>query len=627
MKEPDLLNVLSLEDSLLDFEIMNQQLSAAGYHLNISRVETESDFLERICNHTYDIILADYNLPQFDGFEALKLCRIHCPDTPFICISGSIGEIMAIELLKTGAVDYVLKDRMERLPFALQRALDEAKEKRERKQVELSLFKSEEKYRTIFENVQDVFYQTDLNGIILEISPSINYFSEFHRDELLGHSIYEFYSDASERAALLREIYKKGEIRDYEIRLKTKNGEIKYTSVNARLITNSDGQPDHIDGSIRDITERKRSEEIIRKNAEDLNYAQELAKMGSWEFNAETNTYKWSKNMYKMLGFEPFEKEPTYNDFINLVHPEDKHVIDDYNRKLIREKIPVSYDFRYLMPDREVIWIQNSITPVFKNNKLTHLHGVNLDITDKKKAEQELIRAKEKAEASDKLKTAFLNNVSHEIRTPLNGILGFGQIITDPEIPAEEKQVYFKMLNNSSERLLHTVNNFMDISLIVSGNQQAKRKEIRIEDHINQVFNKFRSLCEEKHLVLSLQKPTSASGYILNTDGELFEKIWYQLINNAIKFTSYGQISIGFKKKKNEFHFFVKDSGIGISEEYKNQIFDNFRQEEITDTRKYEGSGIGLSIAKGLVDLLGGKMWLESEKGKGSTFYFSLPID
>ena len=153
--------------------------------------------------------MADYNLPQFDAFEALKLCQEYCPDTPFICVSGTIGETKAIELLKNGATDYVLKDRMERLPFAINRALNEAKEQKEKKQVEQSLLISEEKYRTIFENVQDVFYQTDMKGIIPEISPSIKNISTFTRNDLIGKSVYEFYFDPKKEKYCCKKLKKR----------------------------------------------------------------------------------------------------------------------------------------------------------------------------------------------------------------------------------------------------------------------------------------------------------------------------------------------------------------------------------------------------------------------------------
>ena len=620
-----LFRVLSLEDSDLDFEIISEQLIHAGYNLNISRAETEEDFTSLIQNNTYDIILADYSLPQFNALEALKLCQKYCPDIPFICVSGAIGETIAIELYKQGATDYVLKDRLERLPFAVERALKEAKEQKEKKQVEQSLLISEEKYRTIFENVQDVFYQTDLEGTILEISPSIKNIFNLTRDDLIGKSVYEFYADPDERELLVQRIKEKGEIRNYEIRFKSRGGGIKQTSVNAQLVYNAEGRPDHIDGILCDITERKLAEEAIRHSEEELNYAQRIAKMGSWVLKIQTNEDIWSQNMFEMFGFKSFEKGITYADFLKDVHPDDQYLVEFYFQKIMNSKTGVNYDFRYILPDGEIMWVQSIIIPVFADEEIVELHGVKIDITEKKIAEQELIKAKENAEASDRLKTAFMNNVSHEIRTPLNGILGFSQILADPEFPVEEKETYYRMLNDSTDRLLNTLTNFMDIALLTSGNQKIYKKEIVLADLMEDVIGKFRDACQAKQLTLILKKSKLSDDYKITTDGEILGKIIYQLIDNAVKFTSHGHITVGFEKKDNEYLFFVKDSGIGISEENTKQIFDNFQQEDNADTRQYQGTGIGLSIAKGLTELLGGKLWLDSKKGKGSTFYFSIP--
>ena len=620
-----LFRVLSLEDSDLDFEIISEQLIHAGYNLNISRAETEKEFTSLIQNNTYDIILADYSLPQFNALEALKLCQKYCPDIPFICVSGAIGETIAIELYKQGATDYVLKDRLERLPFAVERALKEAKEQKEKKQVEQSLLISEEKYRTIFENVQDVFYQTDLEGTILEISPSIKNISNLTRDDLIGKSVYEFYADPDERELLVQRIKEKGEIRNYEIRFKSRGGGIKQTSVNAQLVYNAEGRPDHIDGILCDITERKLAEEAIRHSEEELNYAQRIAKMGSWVLKIQTNEDIGSQNMFEMFGFKSFEKGITYADFLKDVHPDDQYLVEFYFQKIMNSKTGVNYDFRYILPDGEIMWVQSIIIPVFADEEIVELHGVKIDITEKKIAEQELIKAKENAEASDRLKTAFMNNVSHEIRTPLNGILGFSQILADPEFPVEEKETYYRMLNDSTDRLLNTLTNFMDIALLTSGNQKIYKKEIVLADLMEDVIGKFRDACQAKQLTLILKKSKLSDDYKITTDGEILGKIIYQLIDNAVKFTSHGHITVGFEKKDNEYLFFVKDSGIGISEENTKQIFDNFQQEDNADTRQYQGTGIGLSIAKGLTELLGGKLWLDSKKGKGSTFYFSIP--
>jgi PAS domain S-box-containing protein len=542
-------------------------------------------------------------------------------------VSGSIGEIMAIELLKKGAVDYVLKDRLERLPFAVKRALEEAKERREKKAVELSLQKSEEKYRNIFENVQDVFFQTDLNGKILEVSPSIKYYTSFSRKELIGASVIDLYYDISEREKLLGKILKKGEVTDFELRLRNVDNGVVYTSVNARLIFNEDGLPDHIDGSIRDITERKKSEERIRKSETDLNYAQQIARMGSWTYNVVTNSYKWSKNMYKLLGLDLSKVNPSFELFNSLVHPDDRKMIDEFHQKIIDTRGPVSFDFRYLLNDGSTLWVQNNISPVFHKGKLIEMNGVNIDITEKKYSEQELIKEKEKAEASDRLKTAFLNNISHEIRTPLNSILGFSQIITDPGLTDADREKYYVRLTESSDRLLNTMTNIMDMSILTSGNQRVLMKDVRLKELLETSIYRFADACWTKNIRLTLENTFPPAEFILKGDEELLGKVLHQLLDNAVKFTEHGYIKVMCLKIDDEIQFAVEDTGIGISDVNTKRIMANFMQEDTENTRrKYDGTGVGLSIAKHLVELMGGRLWLESEKGAGSTFYFTHPI-
>jgi CheY-like chemotaxis protein/two-component sensor histidine kinase len=166
----------------------------------------------------------------------------------------------------------------------------------------------------------------------------------------------------------------------------------------------------------------------------------------------------------------------------------------------------------------------------------------------------------------------------------------------------------------------------MDLSLINSGNQDVYKKETDISDLINTVILKFVEACQEKHLHISLQSSSDLNEIKIITDSELLSKILCQLVDNAIKFTTQGAITIGCKKVKNNLILFVKDTGVGISEEIKNHIFEIFNQESISSSRGYEGSGIGLSIAKGFMNLLGGTITLESEKGKGSTFYLTVPF-
>jgi len=237
----------------------------------------------------------------------------------------------------------------------------------------------------------------------------------------------------------------------------------------------------------------------------------------------------------------------------------------------------------------------------------------------------ELINAKEKAEASDRLKTSFINNISHEIRTPLNGILGFGQILADAKLSDEEKDLYLQMLNESSLRIINTVTSIMDISLLSSGNQEVFVKEILLKPGILDVIEKYADTVKKKQLSLAFHEPEINEDFKIYTDVELLKKVIHQLIDNALKFTPQGSVDVGYEINGKFLHFFVKDNGIGISSENQQRIFDDFIQEDNANTRRYEGSGLGLSIAKRIVELLNGKIWLDSEKGKGSTFHFALP--
>jgi two-component system, sensor histidine kinase and response regulator len=237
----------------------------------------------------------------------------------------------------------------------------------------------------------------------------------------------------------------------------------------------------------------------------------------------------------------------------------------------------------------------------------------------------ELMAAKEKAETSDKLKTSFINNISHEIRTPLNGILGFGQILTDPDLEPQEKELFVGMLNESSDRLINTVTNFLDVSLLSSGNQEVSKKEFDIDSVINEVVDRFNKPIYSKKLALIIDRCLIEKKFYVKTDKELISKALFQLVDNAIKFTMQGSITLGYKIEDTQFEFYINDTGIGISEENQKHIFENFRQGETSITRQYEGSGLGLTIAKGIVELLDGTINLTSEKEKGTNVRFTIP--
>ena len=237
----------------------------------------------------------------------------------------------------------------------------------------------------------------------------------------------------------------------------------------------------------------------------------------------------------------------------------------------------------------------------------------------------EYLLAKEKAESSDRLKTAFMHSISHEIRTPLNGILGFGQMMLDYEMTPEEKKMYFDILQRSSDRLLNTITDYMDISLIVTGNLDVNRKWFNPVSLLDGLFANYEHVARVKKLDFSLiLPPDNGQGHFF-TDQELLSKILGHLLDNAIKFTDQGSVEFGYNTRDEELQFFVRDTGCGIAEDDYDLIFDHFAQAGIEGSIFHEGSGLGLSIAKGLVQMLGGRIWLRSSAAEGSTFFITIP--
>jgi len=247
-------------------------------------------------------------------------------------------------------------------------------------------------------------------------------------------------------------------------------------------------------------------------------------------------------------------------------------------------------------------------------------------IKEKRKGAIELTKAKEKAEESDRLKTAFLANMSHEIRTPMNGILGFANLLKEPGLTGATQQEYIRIIEKSGARMLNIINNIVDISKIESGLMEINLKESNINKQLEFIYNFFKLEVERKGIQFISKNPASPKEVIIHTDREKIYAILTNLVKNAIKYTCHGYIEIGFEIKEKYLEFFVKDTGIGIPVARQEAIFERFIQADISDKSAFQGAGLGLSIAKAYVELLGGKIWLESDETTGTTFYFTIPF-
>ena len=325
-------------------------------------------------------------------------------------------------------------------------------------------------------------------------------------------------------------------------------------------------------------------------------------------------------NEHEILGKTDFDIFPTElaKDILNS------------DLKAYTTKTPV-IDERWITPaNGEKLLLSTHRTPFFdEKGQLIGLVGAGRNITAQHKAEEELRVAKERAEQSDKLKSAFLANMSHEIRTPMNAIIGFSNLLLNPDLSHDQKREYVKFINSSGNTLLNLINDIIDIAKIEAGEITILEKEFNLIDLLREQHSLFTNMAvsqDKAHLNINLIVPEGISELRVILDQLRLKQVLSNLLSNAVKFTDKGTISLGLKIGETHFEFWVADTGIGIPQSHRKQIFEQFRQVDETLSRKYGGTGLGLTISQRLIELMNGNIWLESEEGAGSTFFFRVPI-
>ncbi|MGV8134689.1 MAG: PAS domain S-box protein [Mangrovibacterium sp.] len=272
----------------------------------------------------------------------------------------------------------------------------------------------------------------------------------------------------------------------------------------------------------------------------------------------------------------------------------------------------------------ELYWEWVTVTSIKDEaGQITNFIAIKEDISARKQMETDLIKAKEKAEESDRLKSAFLANMSHEILTPLNSIIGFSELLQDDDFNDQQKKEFLSHVIDNGNSLLSIVSDIMDISKIESGQIELRKTPVPVKEFLSKLIERSKILLGEKKLEFWID--TNSEDCTITTDQERLNQVFNNLISNAVKFTDQGYIQVGYRNEGDRVTFYVKDTGIGIPEEFHEIIFERFRQIETEKNRKYGGNGLGLAIAGSLVEMMGGKIWLDSSPGKGSVFYFSIP--
>ena len=414
----------------------------------------------------------------------------------------------------------------------------------------------------------------------------------------------------------------------------------KWLKISADPILDTNRNLKNIIIVVSDITERinnLRELEVRENKYKDL---VELANVAIASDNKDGKLIYFNKQFADLFGYSIDEIYTlSHND---LVHPDDLEMVSKiHNSRFKGEKILSRYEFRGIKKDGSIVYIDISVNEKIEaNGEIVGTRSYLRDITEKKKFIEELERALEKARESDRLKTAFLSNISHEIRTPLNGIMGFSKLILKKDITNKDKKTFAEIIDESSNQLLYIIKDILDISNIEIGSVKIYNIKFNLNDLLSDVYEHYKMIFKNKKIDFSLKYDKYDEPVEMNSDKGKLKQIISNLLNNALKFTEKGHVDFGYKIIKNFVEFYVTDTGIGIEKELHEKIFDCFRQAEIDYTRRYGGNGLGLSISKGFIEVLGGKIWLKStvnnlpdlpvrqagDKTGGTTFYFTIPF-
>ena len=634
--------LLLLEDAPDDVELLRRHLSAEWPECEIVSVRHRADFERALNEPGFDLILSDYVLPGFGGLAALNLTRQVNPDIPFLFVSGAIGDEVAVESLKSGATDYVLKDRLARLVPAIQRALRDAEEQALRKEMAERLRQSEEQYRDLFENTADLIQSVSPDGTFRYVNRAWQ--------QTLG------YSGTGLTTLNFFEVLHPGYHQEYRDRLRTAGGlaDAGASSWEAIFLTRSgrelyvegnlgahieDGKLVALRGIFHDVTEKKLAVTALKKSIRQYEHLVNAVDGIVWQADFPSLRFTFvSRQAERLLGYPAarWMEEPDF--WRQHIHPEDLEKALNLCATLGPERKYLNFEYRMKASDGRFVWLRDIVSLRDEPGDPAQIQGIMVDITPRKQAEAARHESEVKLEQTNRDLVRknqeiqnFYHTLSHELKTPLTSAREFIAIVMDGLAgPLTENQMeYLSIARDSCNQLRVCINDLLDATRLETGKLAIELKPRSLATIIQRVVTAMTPSATEKQITLKYEGQADLGEVPL--DENRIKQVITNLVINAIKNTpSGGQIRLtaGEAAGRPELvQVSVIDTGCGIALEEHDRIFDRLYQIKAGDATTEQGVGLGLYLCRELIQLHGGNIWVESQLGRGSTFSFVLPRD
>ena len=605
---PGLLRILLVEDNPADAELCLRELKRAGWEVAAEVVQTAEECAQCLRARAYDIVLADYGLPNWTGMGALELVRAQGTDTPFILVTGSLGDEKAVECIKQGASDYVLKQSLVRLPMVVRRALEEKALRAERRRAEAE----RARLMTAIEQAAEAIFITDTEGKIEYVNPAFTWMTDYSREEVLGQNLRLLKSDQQDPMfyQMMWETIRAGNIWQGELSNRRKDGSLYTEEMSITPVRGADGQITHYIALKQDVTQRKRAEREMARLAA-FPHQNPTAVLECDPQGGITYANPAAQELSQSLGAAGSVAAILPGDFVPAI------------QRCLGSKQGIQ-GIETRVADRTLLWFFH---PLPEANRV-HIYG--LDITERKRAEEERIRAlqlqaaNEALERADRMKSEFLADMSHELRSPLNSILGFSELLLENASGlTPEQREDLSIVHRKAQHLLVLVNDLLDLSRIESGQVELERTAIPVRDYLFSLMDAFAVHLREKNLQSKIE--VEPPGLQVYADARRLEEILTNLTANALRYTERGGLTLRAGARRDHVLFSVEDTGLGIAPEDQKRVFDKFYQVRRQAEGARQGTGLGLAITLRLVELHGGRIWLESRLGQGTRFFFTLP--